>query len=392
LFSLAGADLLLGLVRHNAPRPSPAAVKRLLIALGGHLGDAVLLTAILQYLHAEHPGIEIGVALPSWARTVIEQDPRVSWIHPVDHWKDDRSPASTWTKWRRYRKSYRTAIEAIRSVRYGAAIDLRTHYPNMATLLQRAGIPVRAGFTSAGFGRLYTHPMGWRDDHTHVVMRHIELLGELLGSNRPSMPPRCELPSGDPRTTAEIGTLLTAHDLDRKGYLLVHMGSGDQERVWTASGWRAVCEKLSARGHRMVFTGRGEAEASMIAAVADATAGAVNLCDQLEWPEFVEVVRSARCVLSVETSAAHVAAATNTPCVSVWLGRDTAPYWRPLGERIRLLVPAPRGVACECAAGCAEIVWVPAVSAEMVLRAVDEVMPTGRRDLTGTTPAGAGAR
>jgi hypothetical protein len=71
----------------------------------------------------------------------------------------------------------------------------------------------------------------------------------------------------------------------------------------------------------------------------------------------------------------------------VWLGRDTAPYWRPLGGRVTLLVPQSRGAACDCETGCADLTWVRSLSADAVLRAVEKRLHGAPRELAASAPA-----
>jgi GT2 family glycosyltransferase/ADP-heptose:LPS heptosyltransferase len=363
--------------RVTAPLGSP---KRILLALGGHLGDAVMLTAVLRHVRAVAPRVEIGVALPSWSHQVIEHDPRLAWIHTVDHWKGNRSDASPLAKWRRYRATRSAAIADIRAVGYDMAIDLRAHFPNMAGLLRRAGVPVRAGFTSGGFGHLYTHPLAWRQDHTHIVTRQVELVDMLLGASAHARPPQYDLAPPRAAVEAEVSSLLKRAGLAAGDYVVVHMGSGAAERTWPTAEWRTVARTLAADGHRLVFTGQGPRESAAVRAAVAGVAGAVDLSDRLSWLAFVELIRRARLVLTVETAAAHVAAATGTPSVLVWLDPTSARYWRPLGTDVALVVPREAGATGQaCCSACADMVCVRELSASAVVAAAARAASAGER-------------
>src|SRR5688500_14750425 len=77
---LAVADGILGIA---LPRPSgqgagdqSRAPKRVLVCVGGHIGDAIIATNALSQLHRNVPGIEIGVLSGSWNRAIFESHPR----------------------------------------------------------------------------------------------------------------------------------------------------------------------------------------------------------------------------------------------------------------------------------------------------------------------------
>ena len=353
---LAVADALLSLARSRDPVSIPRDPQRVLLALGGQLGDAVIATAALQYLHDAIPTAAIGIVLPSWSRPVLDGDSRLRWIHTVDHWKPNRSGASSWTRWRRYRDTQRVAVREIRDVGYDVAVDLYGYFPNMATVLRRAAIPTRLGFTSGGFGPMYTHSLPWTDDERHVAERQVELVRLLVPEAAPAHELRYALPR-TPRqvaTTERVTALLAAEGLESGSYVAIHLGSGSEQREWPARQWARVLAPLSQDGHRLVFTGRGEREAASIATATRGLLRVTNLGDRLSWDDFVEVLRRARLVITIETAAAHIAAATGTPCVAVWSRTTNPAHWGPLGSRVALVFGRVPGAPHTGSPGAAE--------------------------------------
>lgn len=369
---LSASDAILGAFRRTHSTPIPRAPKRVLLALGGHLGDAVIATATIEYLHHALPGTRFGIVLPSWSRIVLEGDPRLRWIHTVDHWKSNRTSASRLARWRRYRATRREALREIRDVHYDAALDLYGYFPNMALLLSRSGIPVRLGFTSGGFGPLYTHASPWTDDLRHVAQRQVELAATLAGDPELPAVSRYSLLAAerDHRAGERVDALLRKQQLVKGAYVVLHAGTGAVEREWPAAQWRELSARLVAEGLQLVFTGRGERENALIHEVAEGIPGVLSLGDQLDWPEFVQVIRGARLVITVETAAAHVAAAVGTPCLAIWSGITSSRHWGPLGKRTILLThPVPCG-PCFRNYGCEAMTCVRSVSPDGVMTAV----------------------
>src|SRR5215217_7956100 len=142
---IAGLSLSDALLRLR-PRRSPSAgrmpPRRVLLAVGGQLGDAVIASSMLPRVRAAWPEAEIGILAGSWAAPILRDHPLVARWHPVDHWKLNRTAQSWPERLRRHRASHRKALADIRAAEYDLAIDLYAFYPNMAPLLWRAGIPV----------------------------------------------------------------------------------------------------------------------------------------------------------------------------------------------------------------------------------------------------------
>jgi ADP-heptose:LPS heptosyltransferase len=376
LLALRSCDAVLGVLRPARQGPLPASPRRILLALGGHLGDAVVATAAIEHLRRALPESEIGIVLPSWSRAVLERDDRLHWLHTIDHWKSNRASASWISRWRRYRASRRNALAEIRSVGYDVAVDLYAYFPNMALALWRSGIPVRLGFASGGLGPLYTHVVPWQDDLQHVAERQVALVARLAPARPVATVLRYSLPEDAPVGEAgqHAAQQRASNGLTEAAYTVVHMGSGAGERQWPARCWKELATRLAEEGHILVFTGRGRQEATAIASITDALPGALNLCDRLEWNDLVEVIRRARLVLTVETAAAHVAAATETPCVALWSGITSAHHWGPLGSSVSLVAHHPPCAPCFRSHGCAQMTCIQDVTVTDVLSAVQRTL------------------
>jgi ADP-heptose:LPS heptosyltransferase len=366
---LSATDALLGAV--TGSRPAPLAIpRRVLLAVGGQLGDAVIATAALAELRRRLPGADIGVVAPSWSVPVLAGQPGVRWTHSVDHWRQDRSPRSIAAKAARYVKSFGAALGSIRAVEYDLAIDLYPYFPNMSWLLKRAGIPARAGFTSGGSGALYTHPMNWIDDRAHMAVqqrRLMDMVVELPTSDPRADPPRAALaPTSSHDRLAVVAKLSAAGFASTDSYIVVHAGSGARAKEWPVASWRTLAKRLADQGERIVFTGAGALEEAAARAIADNVSGSSNLVGRLSWGQFVEVIRRARLVISADTVAGHVAAAVDTPCVTLFSGISDLREWQPLGSKARPLIHAVPCAPCFQNNGCATMMCVRGITPETV--------------------------
>jgi heptosyltransferase-3 len=357
--------------RGGAPVPVPTGVRRVLIAVGGHLGDAVIATSIFAPVREAFPGSEIGVLTGSWNRQVFDGHPDVRWIHTVDHWKLNRSRTSFVKRWWRAHRMRRAARRDISSLGYDVAIDLYAYYPNSSRLLARAGIPRRVGFVSGGGGPLFTSPIEWEPGR-HVALDHVALLRALTPTLPALAPLRYSMPRAEPRAARKADEILRAASVRLDNYAVIHAVAGAARKDWSVEHWRAVARALQAEDTDVVLTGAGADQRRTTVQIAHGITGIANLCDLLTWDEFRHVITQARIVLSVDTVAAHLAAAAGTPCIAIMTGVDDPHRWRPLGERVSMFSDGAAGSPrspCQPIYGCTDTSCVQDVALASVLSA-----------------------
>lgn len=329
------ADGVLRAVVPAHPEPVDAPVRRLLLAVGGHLGDAVLGTVVLPHLRRELPGAEIGVLAGSWTAPVLAGHPSVAAFHAMDHWKLDRAVGSRARRWLRHWRDARAVASALRERRYDLAIDLYPYFPNAARVLWRANIPRRVGFESGGFGPLQTTSLAWTDGGRHVAERHLELL-RAAGIATGDAAPTYDLPRPNDEVSRRVAARLADARVTTE-YVVLHPFSGNPAKEWPMARWRTLAEALASAGRRVVVTGAGGADIQRAAERIAAPAGAVNLCGRLSWDEFAALIAGARLVVTVDTVTGHVAAAFGRPTLVIAGPASNMAHWRPLGPLVTIL-------------------------------------------------------
>jgi lipopolysaccharide heptosyltransferase II len=374
--ALRVTDAVLSAMVRRDPTAAGGPPRRILVAVGGHLGDAVIATSVFPALATAFPEAAIGMLLPSWSRAVVDDHPRLRWIHHADHWKMNRGAGGAAVKWSQYRRTAGRMLEEVRTVGYDVAIDLYAYYPNAAWLLWRAGIPTRIGYTSGGCGPLYTRALDWRANEGHTADQHRRLLRELGGDSHHARP-RYDLPP------IAAGARDRAAAVIRDRYVVVHPGAGDARKVWPSERWCQLVRRLADAGERIAITGRGEREVQFACDLQDAHPPAVNLAGQLDWPTFRAVVSNASLVVGSDSAAAHIAAASGVPTIAVMAAMSNPEYWRPMGSDVVTLTRALPCAPCFRKNGCQAMSCVRDVS-------VDEVFDTYRA-LRARTQRGVGA-
>jgi ADP-heptose:LPS heptosyltransferase len=370
--------------RHRVDDIDP---RRVVLAVGGQLGDAVIATSMLRPVAAAFPGAHIGVICPSASAVVFEGHPHVRWIHRRDHWLEGRpllQPRLLGKRLRRLVGGEARLRRDIEAVGYDIAIDLYPFFPNHPRLFADAGIPVRVGYVSGGGGPLLTHPIPWRDSRQHTSQQHHALLRAL----RPDVGAEAlayDLPS-IPREDRDRGArLLEGVGLREGRYIVLHPGSGNPLKTWPRERWVDLIHRLSstdiADRPRVVLTGAGAAERRVIDELIAHTPAAVSLCDQTSWQTFRYVVANARAVVGSDSVAAHLAAASGVPCIAIMAAMSDPEHWRPLGGLAIALTADVSCAPCFQSAGCSTMACVRDVSVDRVGAAVQELLHApGRRE------------
>lgn len=332
-------------------------IRRVLIANWAHLGDTLIASSLVSLLQACLPQVQIGFLAGSWGRTAVENLSGIRWLHTIDHWRLSRRRTSLRRKLLLYLSDRRRALQGIRSVGYDAAIETYHFFPNSAILLWQAGIPRRIGYRSGGGGPLFTDALPWIPADRHITSYHRDLLQALLGPN--SLIPAPAMPELERRATAIAGL--------EAPYVVIHMGAGNPLKEWPEWKWIQLAAALAHKGNRIVFTGQGDREAVAAKRVCQSLGCGIDLCDRLEWSEWVEVIRGARLLVGLDSAAGHVAAATHTPCVLIYTGMSNDIQWGPLtahGETLRY----PTSCApCYRSRGCSSMACVRKVDVRQVL-------------------------
>ena len=364
-------------LRASRPRGEGRTVvapRRLLVCVGGHLGDAVIATSVLPALRGAYPEAELGVLAPSWSQCVFENHPAVRWRHALDHWKTNRA-ASTRARWASYRRSTERARNELRSVGYDTAIDLYPFFPNAASTLAAAAVPIRIGYSSGGSGPLYTHALPWIDTKEHTMQQHRTVMRAFL-PGIPTCCPQYDLPPLDQAAEASGRVLVRSLGIAEVPYVVIHPGAGDARKLWPSREWRALVDRLrhARPDARIVFTGHGASESSVVAEIRSDDESLLSACGRTSWGQLRYLLANAALVIGVDSVAVHLAAADGVPCVAIMTAMSDPAHWRPYGSRVRVLTNAVPCAPCFRSKGCASMSCVRGVTVDAVEHAAETLL------------------
>ncbi len=365
---LRSVRAILAPTRGSRRRPQPEAIKRLLLVNRLRIGDSVVTTPFLAHMRSGLPGAEITLLVQPPIDELFLNDPRVDVLAVR-------------------RKGRVDCVRGRWACGFDAAVILD---PTLRSgwIARRARARWVAGYDSHSRGifldaRLpappyWNRPLAEYQGRTrpmHQTLAWLQL-AELLGLPPTLHDPWLALSDGDRAWAAE--RLAAAPG---KGPLVaLHPGS-DPAYLWPADRWGQVAAALvKDRDARLVVTG-GPGDRALAAALVEA-AGVplLNLAGETTLGRMAAVLALSDAVVSVDTSATHIASAVGTPCV-VLFGAGDPDIWRPWGEGhvvLRIETPLPC-LGCKRAT-CAlpRHACMLGIEGERVLKAVDAVLARGK--------------
>src|SRR5215813_422000 len=222
----------------------------------GHLGDLIMTLPTLRWVRQNRPEMRIGPIVGSWASAMING---ISALYDAcyfaDHFMLIRSNRPLKEKLAQHRQSWTTAAAQIRKDCYDAAVDCFPFVQNSIPLLYSVGIPVRAGFTSGGFGPLLTHVSRWERSPTRPYVDYPRDLLRLIFDDS----------SLDSPFQAYYPPQPTTSKRPKRPYVVIQTGVGSPIKEWPEDRWITLCRELTARGNLVVLAGAGQRESERTA-------------------------------------------------------------------------------------------------------------------------------
>ena len=150
--------------------PPPITPPATLLIQTAFIGDVILMTALLEYLHRYEPGTPVDVLVRRGNEGLLAGHPHVRQVLIWD--KKYRKYANLWQ-----------LLGQVRATGYGRVVTLQ-RFASTGFLTAFSGAPERVGFAKNPFSRLFTrcvpHAIG---DGTHEVERNLALLDVNLNSS-----------------------------------------------------------------------------------------------------------------------------------------------------------------------------------------------------------------
>ena len=296
-----------------APSNSPQS-PRILIARLSAIGDTIHTMPVLCALRRTFPQAVLAWAVEAHAATLLRGHDAVDELIVLPRgWL--KSPKTVWRLGRR-----------LRAFRADVAIDAQG-LTKSALVARLSGASRRIGFGDEK-GRELSRWLNSELVSTsarHVVDCYLALL-EPLGITAPAVEFRVPEHEAD---AAAAERLIGEVGLD-DGFAVINPGAGWPSRIWPPDRHGQVANYLGSRQDLpSLVVWAGAEERAMAERIVAASGGHARLAPPTTLPELASLLRRARLCVSSDTGPLHLAAAVDTPCVSLhgttWAERS-GPY------------------------------------------------------------------
>lgn len=304
--------------------------ERSLLIRPDHLGDVLLTMPAVQALKQAQPDTSIHMVCGPWSAEVPAAYPEIDRVLTLKFPGFARGGAR--------RNPYISLLQAARRLRqigYDSAYILRRDHWWGACLAYLAGIPRRIGFDMPGVSPFLTKTVAPR--HQHALMQNLSLVETAFDEHSGGLF-RLQFPV-DRAASDYIEGWLEKAEIPRQRLLIcIHPGAGASSKHWSADNWAAVADALACQfDAAVVFTGTA-AEASMLTEIrAETKAASHSLAGVTSVSQLAALYQRAGAVLGADSGAMHLAAAVDSPTVTLFGPADPGEF-APWGDARRHIV------------------------------------------------------
>ena len=273
---------------------APRDIHNILLITLSNIGDAIMTTPVMAALHKQYPRAIMDIVTDARASELFSHCPYKGEIFLKDK-------QAGW-------QGVMTLIKQCRKKHYDLVVDLRTD--GLTLLLHARRRLTRRGSKAAGY---------------HAVQRHFGVMGPREGI------------TAIPATSV----WLSPHDLDfahrqlaalpGNRWLALGPGARWAPKCWPATAFRELADRLQAQFDAVVLLG-STADADSCQQVADGMAlPCITLAGKTSLLQAAAVLQQVTLFIGNDSGLGHLAAACNTPTLTVFGPGDPARYhpWHP---------------------------------------------------------------
>ena len=293
---------------------------RILVVGPSWIGDTVLAQPLFKLLHACYDPLALDVLAPRWTLPIVERMPEVRRAigNPVGHGE------------LRLAAQRRTARE-LAPEGYGHAIVLPNSFKS-ALVPWLAGIPVRTGYLGELRWGLVNDVRRLDAKRRPQIAQRYAALALLRGETLQAPLPALGLRVDETRRRATLAKL--GLDSGQPAAALCPGAEYGPAKRWPVAYFAELAQRLAGEGYAVWLVGSGN-DAVTGAEIARLSPGR-DLCGRTSLDEAVDVLASARLVVSNDSGLMHVAAALGKPLVALY-GSSSPAYTPPLSPGARIL-------------------------------------------------------
>ena len=285
------------------------------------LGDVIHALPVLAYLKSADPAIQIDWLVEESFAGVLEGHPLLRKLHRIDtrRWRREGVSSSLRGVWQ--------AIKTLRQEHYDIVLNLQGNAKSgLFTLL--SGAPLRYGFDRDAI----REKIGLLATNRKVTLTASEfhITDRSLAIARAAFPAGTDIRTAGPlpvdnAAAQKVEGRLVEEGVASQPAVVLHYGTTWVTKLWPLSSWQELAMRLTQEHElRPILTWGNDEERAAVQAIDD-------YCGQrcLVWPrgslkELIALMARADLVVGGDTGPVHIAAAVETPTVSLFRVTDAS--------------------------------------------------------------------
>ena len=289
------------------------------------IGDVILMTALLEYLHQTEPATPVDVLVRRGNEGLLAGHPHVRQVLIWD--KKHRKYANLWQ-----------LLRQVRATGYGRVATLQ-RFASMGFLTAFSGAPERVGFAKNPFSQLFTrrvpHAIG---DGTHEVERNLRLLKEELQTeNSPLTKPRLYPSAADEAAIAPYAA--------GGPYICLAPTSVWFTKQYPEAKWLELLAALPASLRVYLLGGPPDVEACERLAAASGRENVTSIAGKIGLLASAALMRGALMNYVNDSAPLHLCSAVGAPVTAVFCSTVPAFGFGPLSP-VSFIVETKEALAC----------------------------------------------
>lgn len=308
---------------------------KVLIVKVSALGDVVHALPVLSYLHRVVPDLQLDWLVEKGFAAILEPHPLIRKVYQLDTrgWRREGAGASI--------RGALAVARQLRRERYDAVLDLQGNSKS-GLFTWMSGAARRYGFDRSQAREwpnllATNHKVTLPSEVHQISQRYLEIARNAFPSAE-SVPGAGPLPVPEAVLDRVAGQVADA-GLNAGHYIVAHYGTTWDTKLWALSSWQELVRRLVESGQRVVLTWGNEEERRAAEAIHDASEGRALVWPRGSLMELVALLKLSRLVIGADTGPIHIAAAVDTPTVSLFRVTDALRNG-PEGRRhVRLQAP-----------------------------------------------------
>jgi len=287
-------------------------------------GDMLLTTPVISTLKQNYPEARVDVLLYEDTMPILSENPEIHTLYGI---KNKKASAGEKVS------NFLHLIKVLRKNKYDLIVNLADQWM-VAILVRLLNVPVK-------LSQSFRHRQSafWKNSFTllapleggNVVESNLSVLAPL----RPKTLVARTTMSYPAAAQARVRGLLDDAGVGQR-YVVIQPTARQIFKCWNNEKFSEVIDALHERGLQVVLTsGPGADDLACVNAIAGGCrrAPVTALAGQLTFPELGALIAGARLFIGVDSAPAHIAAAVDTPLVSLFGATDHR-FWRPWSQKM----------------------------------------------------------